>query len=75
MGIQESMKDIRSHEKNQAGSGNRHQNACWIHDSAYAWLPIAAALASIILSTRNRHYRLAEAEEAVDTDQDGIPDV
>lgn len=36
---------------------------------------IAAALASIILSTRNRQYRLAEAEEAIDTDQDGIPDV
>ena len=36
---------------------------------------IAAALASIILSTRNHQYRLAEAEEAVDTDQDGIPDV
>ena len=36
---------------------------------------VATVLASIILSTRNRQYCLAEAEEAVDTDQDGIPDV
>ncbi|QOD03696.1 Na+/H+ antiporter NhaA [Pseudarthrobacter sp. BIM B-2242] len=36
---------------------------------------LAAALASIVLSTRNRQYRIAEAEEAVDSDHDGIPDV
>ncbi|MBT2586503.1 Na+/H+ antiporter NhaA [Arthrobacter sp. ISL-95] len=36
---------------------------------------IAAILASIVLSTRNRQYRIAEAEEAVDSDEDGIPDV
>lgn len=36
---------------------------------------IAALLASIILTARNRIYRVAEAAERVDTDQDGIPDV
>ena len=32
-------------------------------------------LASAVLSTRNRHYRPAEAEETIDSDHDGIPDV
>ncbi|MGA8790991.1 MAG: Na+/H+ antiporter NhaA [Paenarthrobacter sp.] len=36
---------------------------------------IAALMASVVLSTRNRQYRIAEAEEAVDSDDDGIPDV
>lgn len=36
---------------------------------------LAAALASIVLTARNRQYRIAEAEEAIDSDQDGIPDV
>ncbi|WP_309073308.1 Na+/H+ antiporter NhaA [Paenarthrobacter sp.] len=36
---------------------------------------IAALMASVVLSTRNRQYRIAEAEEAIDSDQDGIPDV
>ena len=36
---------------------------------------LAAALASIVLTTRNRQYRIEEAEEAIDSDQDGIPDV
>lgn len=36
---------------------------------------LAAALASIVLTARNRQYRIAEAEETVDSDQDGIPDV
>ncbi|MET3368399.1 UNVERIFIED_CONTAM: NhaA family Na+:H+ antiporter [Jeotgalibacillus campisalis] len=36
---------------------------------------IAAILASIVLSTRNRQYRIAEEEEALDSDEDGIPDV
>jgi Na+:H+ antiporter, NhaA family len=36
---------------------------------------LAALLASAVLSTRNRHYRLAEAEETIDSDHDGIPDV
>ena len=36
---------------------------------------IAALLAAAVLSTRNRQYRLAEAEEEIDSDHDGIPDV
>lgn len=36
---------------------------------------LAAALASIVLTARNRQYRIAEAEEAIDSDHDGIPDV
>jgi NhaA family Na+:H+ antiporter len=36
---------------------------------------LAAVLAAGILLTRNRHYRRIEAEEQVDADQDGIPDV
>ncbi|WP_235884233.1 Na+/H+ antiporter NhaA [Saccharopolyspora elongata] len=36
---------------------------------------IAAFLASIVLSTRNRIYRRIAAEEARDNDADGIPDV
>ncbi len=35
----------------------------------------AAVLASIILTVRNRHYRRVQAEEQVDADADGIPDV
>ncbi len=36
---------------------------------------IAALLAALVLGTRNRQYRALEAEEAIDTDHDGIPDV
>jgi len=36
---------------------------------------LAAMLASVILRARNRTYRRIEAEEAVDADHDGIPDV
>lgn len=36
---------------------------------------LAAALASVILRARNKHYRRIEAEEAADLDHDGIPDV
>jgi NhaA family Na+:H+ antiporter len=36
---------------------------------------IAALLAAAVLSTRTRQYRLAEAAEEIDSDQDGIPDV
>ncbi|MBD1544555.1 Na+/H+ antiporter NhaA [Arthrobacter sp. IA7] len=36
---------------------------------------LAALLASAVLITRNRQYRAVEAEEAIDTDRDGIPDV
>jgi Na+:H+ antiporter, NhaA family len=36
---------------------------------------LAAALAAVLLGTRNRAYRKIEAEERADTDHDGIPDV
>jgi NhaA family Na+:H+ antiporter len=36
---------------------------------------ISALLASSVLVTRNRQYRAVEAEESVDTDHDGVPDV
>ncbi|MEX5269575.1 Na+/H+ antiporter NhaA [Kocuria sabuli] len=36
---------------------------------------LAALLATLILRSRNRHYRDVEAEESVDADHDGIPDV
>jgi NhaA family Na+:H+ antiporter len=36
---------------------------------------LAALLAALILSRRNRHYRAVEAEENVDDDGDGVPDV
>jgi NhaA family Na+:H+ antiporter len=35
---------------------------------------LAAALAAVLLGTRNRAYRKIEAEERADTDHDGIPD-
>ena len=36
---------------------------------------LAAALASIALLARNRHYAAVFAEEEADEDHDGIPDV
>jgi NhaA family Na+:H+ antiporter len=36
---------------------------------------IAAALATVVLRARNRHYRRLCAEEDLDRDADGIPDV
>ncbi|GIF68487.1 Na(+)/H(+) antiporter NhaA [Asanoa ishikariensis] len=36
---------------------------------------VAAALAAVVLRTRNRHYRRLCAEEERDRDADGIPDV
>ncbi|MHA7155581.1 Na+/H+ antiporter NhaA [Arthrobacter sp. TMN-50] len=36
---------------------------------------LAALIASLILLARNKHYRTIEAEEKVDDDGDGIPDV
>ena len=36
---------------------------------------MAALLAAAVLGARNRQYRAVEAEEAIDTDRDGIPDV
>ncbi|MHA7281083.1 Na+/H+ antiporter NhaA [Arthrobacter sp. MDT2-2] len=35
----------------------------------------AALLSSIVLRSRNRHYRRIEEEEKIDADADGIPDV
>ena len=36
---------------------------------------VAAALAAVVLLSRNRHYRRVKAAEAIDRDRDGIPDV
>jgi Na+:H+ antiporter, NhaA family len=36
---------------------------------------LAAALAALVLRSRNRAYRQIEAEETVDADDDGVPDV
>lgn len=36
---------------------------------------LAAILAALVLTPRNRHYRAVEAEEKVDADADGVPDV
>ena len=36
---------------------------------------LAALLATVILRSRNRHYRRIEQKETVDSDMDGIPDV
>ena len=36
---------------------------------------LAALIAAILLRARNKHYRIIEAEERVDDDHDGIPDV
>jgi Na+:H+ antiporter, NhaA family len=36
---------------------------------------LAAGLAALVLRLRNRHYQQLCAEEDVDTDADGIPDV
>lgn len=35
---------------------------------------IAALLAAVALRLRSRHYRLVEAHEATDLNQDGVPD-
>lgn len=55
------------------GQGSIHDDHAKVGILAASLL--AAILASIVLSTRNRQYRIAEAEEAIDADQDGIPDV
>jgi NhaA family Na+:H+ antiporter len=36
---------------------------------------LAAALASVVLRSRNRSYRRLREEEEVDADADGVPDV
>jgi Na+:H+ antiporter, NhaA family len=49
------------------------------HDDAKIAVLIASVTASLLaaalLTTRNRHYRRIEAEEAIDADGDGVPDV
>ncbi len=36
---------------------------------------MAALVAAVLLRLRNRHYRRICAEESVDLDADGVPDV
>ena len=36
---------------------------------------LAALLAALLLSGRNRHYRAMRAEETIDRDRDGVPDI
>jgi NhaA family Na+:H+ antiporter len=36
---------------------------------------LSALLATVVLRLRNRHYRRLAAEEEIDSDDDGIPDV
>ncbi|WP_457966383.1 Na+/H+ antiporter NhaA [Arthrobacter sp. D1-29] len=55
------------------GHGSAHDDHAKVGILAASLL--AALLAAAVLGTRNRQYRAVEAEEAVDTDQDGIPDV
>lgn len=55
------------------GQGSAHDDHAKIGILAASVL--AALLATAILSTRNRYYGKLELEEAVDADNDGIPDV
>ena len=55
------------------GQGSAHDDHAKVGILAASLL--AALLAAAVLGTRNRQYRAVEAEEAVDTDQDGVPDV
>ncbi|MDI3209576.1 Na+/H+ antiporter NhaA [Pseudarthrobacter sp. AL07] len=55
------------------GQGSAHDDHAKVGILAASLL--AALLAAAVLVTRNRQYRAVQAEEAVDTDQDGIPDV
>lgn len=55
------------------GQGSAHDDHAKVGVLAASLL--AALLASVVLATRNRQYRAVEAEEAIDTDRDGIPDV
>jgi NhaA family Na+:H+ antiporter len=55
------------------GQGSLHDDHAKVGILAASLL--AAALASIVLTTRNRQYRIEEAREAVDSDANGIPDV
>lgn len=55
------------------GQGNPHDDHAKV--AILAASLVAALLAAAVLSTRNRHYRMAEAEETADANNDGIPDV
>ena len=55
------------------GQGSAHDDHAKVGILAASLL--AALLAAAVLGTRNRQYRAIEAEEAVDTDRDGVPDV
>jgi NhaA family Na+:H+ antiporter len=55
------------------GHGSLHDDHAKVGILAASLL--AAILATVVLRTRNRQYRLAEEREKVDSDQDGIPDV
>jgi NhaA family Na+:H+ antiporter len=55
------------------GQGSVHDDHAKVGILAASLL--AALLASTVLVTRNRQYRAVEAEEAIDTDHDGVPDV
>ena len=55
------------------GNGSLHDDHAKVGILAASLL--AALLASVVLRTRNRQYRLAEEEERRDSDNDGIPDV
>jgi len=55
------------------GQGSAHDDHAKVGILAASLL--AALVAAAVLGTRNRQYRAVEAEESVDTDQDGIPDV
>jgi Na+:H+ antiporter, NhaA family len=55
------------------GHGSLHDDHAKVGILAASLL--AAMLATVVLRTRNLQYRQAEAEEKVDSDHDGIPDV
>ncbi|MFP5312327.1 MAG: Na+/H+ antiporter NhaA [Actinomycetes bacterium] len=55
------------------GHGSLHDDHAKVGILAASLL--AALLATAVLRTRNRQYRLAEELEKVDSDQDGVPDV
>lgn len=55
------------------GQGSAHDDHAKIGILAASVL--AALLATAVLSTRNKYYRKLQLEEAVDADNDGIPDV
>jgi NhaA family Na+:H+ antiporter len=55
------------------GHGSLHDDHAKVGILAASLL--AAMLATVVLRTRNLQYRQAEAEEKIDSDHDGIPDV